>query len=207
VVGDIHHASLTAPADNEVYVPFLQAGNRPSRVLAVRVDGDPTRLIDAVKREVGSVDAQLPIRQMRSFEEIVSEAMAPQRFRAAFIGSLAVLALALAVIGVYGVTSFAVSERTRELGIRVALGESPARIRRNVVLEGLQLASLGAAFGLGGAWLATRALRTMLFQVGMADPWTVGTVAAVLAVVTVIAADGPARRAGRVDPITAMRGR
>ena len=136
----------------------------------------------------------------------MSASVAPQRFRAAFIGSLAVLALALAIVGVYGVMSYMVSERSRELGIRVALGESPSRIRRRVIGEALRLAALGSVVGAGGALLATRALRSMMFEVGTGDPWTLATVAAVLTVVTVLAADGPARRAGRVDPITTMRG-
>jgi putative ABC transport system permease protein len=122
VVGNVHHTSLTTPVDNEMYMPFRQSGTRRSRVLAIRVDGDPSRLVDAVQREVHAIDPMLPIRSLRSLDDIVSASFAPQRFRAAFIGSLAVLALALAVIGVYGVVSYTVSEQTQELGIRVALG-------------------------------------------------------------------------------------
>jgi len=175
--------------------------------VAVRVDGDPSRLADAARRAVRAVDPQLPIRQMRSLDEILSASVAPQRFRAAFIGSLALLALVIAVVGVYEVTSYTVSERMREMGIRVALGESPAQVRRRVIVEGLQLSALGAGLGAGGAWLATRALRSMMFEVGTADPWTLAAVATVMAVVTILAADGSARRAGRVDPLTAIRGR
>lgn len=207
VVGDLHHTSLTAPPDNEVYVPFRQMGARRSRVLAVRVDGDPARLVDAVQRAVREVDPTLPIRSMRSLDQIVSAAVAPQRFRAAFIGSLAVLALALAVVGIYGVMSYAVSERTRELGIRMALGESPRQVRRRVIVEGLQLTALGTSLGVAGAWLATRAIRPLMFGVDAGDPWTVAAVAAMLTVVTALAADGPARRAGRIDPIATIRGR
>jgi predicted permease len=207
ITGNIHHTSLTAPADNEVYAPFRQMGVRRSRVVAVRVDGDPTQFTDEVRRVIRAVDPQLPVRSMRSLDEVMSEAVAPQRFRAAFIGSLAALALVLAVVGVYGVMSYAVSERTRELGIRVALGESPGRIRRRVHLEGLQLAALGSALGAAGTWAVARVLRSLVFEVGPGDPWTLGAVAAVLMAVTVLAADGPARRAGRVDPLTAIRGR
>ncbi len=207
IVGNIHHGSLTAPTDNEVYAPFRQMGVRRSRVLAMRVDGDPARFTEDVRRVVRELDPQLPIRAMRSLDEIVSVAVAPQRFRAAFLGSLAVLALTLAAIGVYGVMSYAVSERTRELGIRVALGESPTRIRRHVALEGLQLAALGSTVGAAGVWVAARALRSFMFEIGTGDPWTLGAVAVVLTAVTVLASDGPARRAGRVDPLTAMRGR
>jgi predicted permease len=207
VVGNIHHTSLTAPADNEVYFPFRQMGVRRSRVVAVRVDGDPGQFADAVRRVVREVDPQLPVRSLRSLDAVLSSAMAPQRFRAAFIGSLAVLALALAVVGVYGVMSYAVSERMRELGIRVALGESPGHIRRRVVADGLQLAALGSVLGAGGSWAAARLLRSLVFEVQVGDPWTLGAVAVLLTVVTVLAADGPARRAGRVDPLTALRGR
>ena len=205
VVGNLHHTSLTAPADNEVYVPFRQAGTRRSRVVAVKVDGDASRYVDAVERAVRSVDPQLPIRNMRSLDEIVSVSVAPQRFRAVFIGSLAVLALALAVVGIYGVMSYAVTERTRELGIRMALGEAPSHVRGRIVLEALQLAALGTALGAVGAWLATRAMASLMFEVGVGDPLTLVSVAGVLTVVTLIAADGPARRAGRVDPISAIR--
>lgn len=165
------------------------------------------RLADAARRAVHVVDPQLPIRSVRSLAEIVSTSVAPQRFRAAFIGSLAVLALALAVVGVYGVMSYAVSERIRELGIRMALGELPRQVRRRVLADGLQLAALGTLFGAAGAWAASRALRSLMFGVGTSDPWTLAAVAAVLTVVTLVAADGPARRAGRVDPIVAIRGK
>jgi predicted permease len=206
VVGGIHHTSLTAPADNEIYIPFRQAGARRSRVIAIRTDGPPDGLVAAVQREVRAVDPNLLVRSVRSLDDIVTSSVAPQRFRAAFIGSLAVLALVLAVVGVYGVTSYTVSERTREMGIRLALGESPARIRRRVLVEGLELAALGTAVGALGSWAATRALESVIFGVGRGDPWTLGTVALVLTVVTILAADGPARRAGRVDPISAIRG-
>ena len=205
VVGNLHHKSLTAPADNEVYATFRQSGLRRSRVIAMKVDGEASRYVDAIERTVRAVDGQLPIRNMRSLEEIVSESVAPQRFRAVFIGSLAVLALALAVVGIYGVMSYAVTERTRELGIRMALGEAPSRVRARIVLEALQLAALGTALGGIGAWLATRAMASLMFEVGVGDPLTLVSVAGVLTAVTLVAADGPARRAGRVDPISAIR--
>jgi ABC-type antimicrobial peptide transport system permease subunit len=116
------------------------------------------------------------------------------------------LALALAVVGVYGVVSYTVSARQRELGIRVALGESPSNIRRAVVLEGLQLAVLGSVVGALGSWMATKAMSSLMFEVGRGDPLTIATVAAVLTLVTIVAADGPARRAARVDPISVIRG-
>jgi putative ABC transport system permease protein len=206
VVGNVHHTSLIKPVDNEMYVPFRQNGTRRSRVLAIRVDGDPARIVDAVQREIHAIDSRIPIRSLRTLDDIVSASVAPQRFRAAFIGSLAVLALALAVVGVYGVVSYTVSERTQELGIRVALGERPSQIRWRVIAEGLRLAALGSALGGAGAWAATRALRSMMFEVGAGDPWTLATVTGVLTIVTILAADGPARRAGRVDPMAAMRG-
>jgi predicted permease len=205
VVGNLHHTSLVAPVDNEVYAPFRQSGLRRSRVIAMKVDGDPSRYVDAAERAVRAVDPQLPIRNMRSLADIVSRSVAPQRFRAVFIGSLAVLALALAVVGIYGVMSYAVTERTRELGIRMALGEAPSRVRGRIVLEALQLAALGTALGGFGAWLATRTLASLMFEVGAGDPWTLASVAVVLTAVTLIAADGPARRAARVDPISAIR--
>ncbi len=206
IVGNVHHTSLIAPVDHEIYIPFRQAGVRRSRVLAIHVDRDPSRLVDAVRSAVREVDPQLPIRAMRTLDEIVSSAIAPQRFRAAFIGSLAALALVLAVVGVYAVMSYTVNERARELGIRVALGESPRQVRQRVLVDALRLAALGTAFGTVGAWFATRTIRSMMFGVGAGDPWTFIPVAALLTLVTVIAADGPARRAGRVDPMTAMRG-
>lgn len=205
VVGNLHHTSLVAPVDNEVYVPFPQSGLRRSRVIAMKVDGDPSRYVDAAERAVRAVDPQLPIRNIRSLGDIVSRSVAPQRFRAVFIGSLAVLALALAVVGIYGVMSYAVTERTRELGIRMALGEAPSRVRGRIVVEALQLAALGTALGAFGAWLATRTIASLMFEVGAGDPWTLASVAVVLTAVTLMAADGPARRAARVDPISAIR--
>jgi putative ABC transport system permease protein len=206
VVGSVHHTSLTAPADNELYVPFRQMGVRRNRVVAIRADGDLSQLAEAVRREVRAVDPQLAIRSMQSLDDIVSAAAAPQRFRAAFIGSLGFLSLVLAIVGVYGVMSYTVSERRRELGIRIALGETPRRIRRRVVAEALSLAALGTLVGAVGAWLATRVLHEMMFEVAAGDPWTLAAVVCVLGASTVLAADGPARRAGRVDPIVSMRG-
>jgi len=205
VVGNLHHTSLIARVDNEVYATFRQSGLRRSRVLAIKVDGDPARYVDAAERAVRAVDSQLPIRNMRSLDTIVSASVAPQRFRAVFIGSLAVLALALAVVGIYGVMSYAVTERTRELGIRMALGEAPSRVRGRIVLEALQLAALGTLIGAFGAWAVTRAIASLMFEVGAGDPWTLASVVGVLTIVTLVAADGPARRAGRVDPIAAIR--
>ena len=205
VVGNLHHTSLTSAPDNEVYMTFRQAGLRRSRVIAMKVDGDPSRYVQLAERAVRAVDPQLPIRNMRSLEEIVSGSVAPQRFRAVFIGSLAVLALALAVVGIYGVMSYAVTERTRELGIRMALGEAPSSVRGRIVLEALQLAALGTALGAFGAWLATSAIASLMFEVGVGDPLTLVSVAGVLTAVTLVAADGPARRAGRLDPIAAIR--
>jgi predicted permease len=205
VVGNFHHTSLIARVDNEVYVTFRQSGLRRSRVLAIKVDGDPARYVDAAERAVRAVDSQLPIRNMRSLDTIVSASIAPQRFRAVFIGSLAVLALALAVVGIYGVMSYAVTERTRELGIRMALGEAPSHIRGRIVLEALHLAALGTLIGAVGAWAVTRAIASLMFEVGAGDPWTLASVAGVLTIVTLVAADGPARRAGRLDPIAAIR--
>lgn len=204
VVRGFHHAALTQPVDPEAYVTFRQAGTRRVRVIAVGTAGDGARLFAALEQAVREIDPQLPIRSVRSLEEIVGTAVAPQRFRAAFVGSLAIIALTLAVIGVYGVMSATVSQRTREMGIRMALGESPAAIRRRIVLDGLVLAGGGALLGGLGAWMATRALQGFLFGVTAGDPLTLGAVTATLVVVTILAADGPARRAGRVDPVTAI---
>lgn len=178
---------------------------RRNRTFAIRTTGDPQALVQAVERAVREVDSQLAIRSMRTLDDILVAAAAPQRFRAAFIGSLAVLALALTVIGIYGVMSYMVSARTREFGIRMAIGESPGGIRRRVIGEGLRLAAVGTAVGALGALVMMRALRTFVFEVSPTDPWTLAGVVAVLGSVTLVAADGPARRAGRVDPISAIR--
>jgi putative ABC transport system permease protein len=138
--------------------------------------------------------------------ELLSRSVAPQRFNAALLAIFAVIALVLASGGLFGVVSYLVTQRDHELGVRLALGGQPRDILRLVVADGMQMALGGILIGLAGAWFATRALRGLLFGVSAADPLTWGGVALLLALVAFLASYLPARRATRIDPVTALRG-
>jgi predicted permease len=204
VVGNIRHSSLAAQPFREMYTCAAQRA--PFAVnLVVRAAGDPTRLTGAIKQEVQTRDHDLAIYNVKTMDARLSEAAAQPRFRTLLAGLFAALALILAAIGIYGVLSYTVTQRTHEIGIRVALGAQTGDIIRLVVGEGLLLGLIGILCGLVGAFALTRLLGTMLYGVTAHDPVVFGGVAVILLVVACIACYVPARRATRVDPMVALR--
>jgi ABC-type antimicrobial peptide transport system permease subunit len=188
----------------EAYIAYAQAP-RPGAVVFLRTARPPASLGDDVRRAVREVAPTLPIYDMQTMEARTANATARTRFTATLLALFAATALSLAAIGIYGVMSLAVSARTRELGIRIALGADRARVQRLVLGEGLSLAATGAVIGIAAALFATRVLRTMLYGLAPSDPVTYVGVAIVLAAAAAAASWLPARRASRIDPIEALR--
>jgi putative ABC transport system permease protein len=173
--------------------------------LVVRTTGPPRNAIRDVAGQVYAVDRNQPVFDVKTMEERLEDATASQRFQLILIGTFAGLALLLAAAGVYGVMSYLVTRRTREMGIRMALGARPQDVMRQVMRENLTVVCVAIVAGLGGAWALTRYLETLLYGVTALDPPTLAIAPIVLTVTVVLASLGPARRAARVDPMTALR--
>jgi len=204
VVGDVRSYGLASEVEPEVYRPFSQLPAREMS-LAVRAAGDPATLAGGLRAAVGAVDPNVPVSEIRAIEHIVSGSVAGSRFTMVLVGGFALLALALAAVGIYGVISCTVGRRTREIGLRVALGARGADVLGAVLRRALLLAGLGAAIGVTAALGATRLLESLLFGVTATDPVTFVGVPLFLVVVALLASYVPARRATRVDPMTALR--
>jgi ABC-type antimicrobial peptide transport system permease subunit len=173
--------------------------------LVVRTDGDPAALAPAIRAAIRSVSAIPAIARVATMEEVVAASEAERRFALTVFSIFAAAALVLAALGLYGVIAGAVAERTREIGLRSALGATPAQILALVLRQGLTLAALGVVVGLGGAAAATRGLESLLYGVTALDPLTYGGVVVLLAAVAAAACWLPAARAARVDPTVALR--
>ena len=204
VVGEMRHAELGAEPEAQIYLPMAQA---PMDVaaLVLRTSGDPEALTAEVRRAVQEVDPSLPVYRVETLEDVVSASLADQRFSATLLGLFAALTLVLASLGVYGVISYSVAQRNRELGLRMALGARRDGVLRLVIRQGMSLVLVGVAVGVVGAFVASRLLRSLLYEVGAADPLTFVAVPVVLAAVGLVATLIPALRATRVDPIVALR--
>jgi putative ABC transport system permease protein len=187
-----------------LYRPLMQASSL-SMAIAVRTTGDPRRLTEAVARAVREADPDQPTHSVRTMEEVQAAATASRRFSIQLLGGFACLALLLAAIGIYGVMAYLVSQRTREIGIRMALGARPGSVVRLVVSYALRLAVAGVALGIVAAGLLTRLISGMLFDVSPTDPWTFATITLMLLATALVATFTPARRAARVDPMVALR--
>jgi putative ABC transport system permease protein len=204
VVGDVHEKSLDADPKPGVFVANLQEPNGFSN-LVVRTHGDPKLLAQAIQREIHALDHDIPISDVKTMDEDVAASVAAPRFNTILLAGFAGLALALSAVGIFGVISYSVAQRTQELGIRRALGANSCSMMRLVLVEGLGLAGIGLAIGLAGALAVTRLLESLLFGVTATDPLTFGVVGAILALVALLASYLPARRAAAVDPIVALR--
>jgi putative ABC transport system permease protein len=204
VVAHVRHRSLTQVVREQVYVPQRQSPRQP-HAYAVRAAGDPARLADAVRRAVAVLDPELPVYDVRPLEAYVGDALAASRFALRLAGAFAALALAVAVVGIYGVVSYSVTRRRREIGVRLALGAGARRVLAEVVREGVALAGSGLLVGLLLAAIATRPARSLLFGVGPLDPATHLVVGALLAAAALLASALPALRASRIDPNEVLR--
>jgi len=209
VVGHVKHYGLDAEGREQIYFPHAQPpyGKYSPRemTLAVRTAADPASVSNAVREQVRAMDKDLPLYNVATMDQLVSQSVAQPRLNLLLITSFAALALLLAAVGVYGVMAYAVTQRTQEFGIRMALGASPRDVLRQVILEGGKLAALGLALGLAAALALTRLMASLLYGVAPSDPVALGAAAAVLTLVAFAACYLPARRATRVDPIEALR--
>jgi putative ABC transport system permease protein len=204
IVGDVRGSNLAEEADPGVYFPHSQLDSRQMS-LVLRTGSDPEALVAAVRREVQTLDADLPIFNVRTLEQALGEAVSQPRFYMFLLSIFGATALVLSAIGIFGVMSYSVVQRTREIGIRIALGAAPGAVLRMVVGGALALAVGGVAIGLVGAAASSRLLSALLFGVSPIDPLTLASVAAILTGVALVAGYLPARRAIRVDPMTALR--
>ena len=205
VVNHVKHYGVDQDSRVEMYLPYTQSAI-PSFTLLVRTSGDPTRLTPSVREAVKAVDPDVPIYQPRTLESIVSDRVGQRRLAAILISVFGGLALLLAAVGIYGVMSYAVTQRTHEMGIRIALGAQQNDIFRLVVGSGMVLAGVGMMIGLGVAFFGIRrVITTVLFQVTATDPPTYASSSFLLLLVALLACWIPARRATRVDPMVALR--
>jgi putative ABC transport system permease protein len=212
VVADAKNQSLGEDPRQEVYVPLRQqvasmGSLRPSVscALLIRANGDPSALINAVRRKVWEVDRNIPITEVRTAEQIIESAVAQPQFNALLLALFAFIALCLGAVGVYGVISYAVSNRTREIGVRMALGAQARDVLKLVMGRGMALALIGVAVGSLAALGMTRLMKSLLFGVSATDPLTFAAIAALLALVALLACWIPARRAMKIDPVDALR--
>jgi putative ABC transport system permease protein len=203
IVGDVRTMPDSIPKP-DVYLPYAQSP-QPDVVVFVRTASDPLALSNSLRRVVGEVAPDVPVYDARTMESRMAESMAQPRFTALLMALFGGTALALAVVGIWGVMSYLVGQRTREMGIRMALGADAARVTRSIVGEGLVLAVSGAMLGLVGAFLLTRVLRSLLYEISPSDPTTHVAIVAVLSAAAILASWIPARRATRVDPLVALR--
>jgi len=204
VVGDVHQLGITSEIISEIYLPFSQLPG-PLICFAIRTASDPANLAKAAQRAIWAVDKDQSIGYVMPMGELASESLAPQRVVTLLLGGFAVMALALAAVGIYTVIAYAAAQRTHEIGIRMALGARATHILSLVVGEGLGLALAGAAIGLAGSFGLMRFLSSLLYGVRPSDPLVFVAVSAVLAGVALLAGFIPARRAMKVDPMVALR--
>ncbi|HEY7181210.1 MAG TPA: ABC transporter permease [Blastocatellia bacterium] len=203
VVGDIRHKGLDRDIENALYLSYRQTPR--GMALLLRSAVEPSILAPALRNAIREIDPALPVYEMITMDERLSNSVAARRFNLLLLGGFAALALLLAGVGVYGVISYVVTQRTREIGIRMALGAQRADIARLFIKRGMAVVSLGVGLGLLGAFALTRLMSSLLFNVGANDPLTFSCVALLLSLVALAACYLPARRAARIDPLASLR--
>jgi putative ABC transport system permease protein len=204
VIGDVKQKGLANEVRPEVTATVRQAPAF-NMYLVLRTVVDPTSLVSAVRKQVADLNSNLPVYGVQTMDELLSAEVATQRFNAAALAAFAGLAVLLAAVGIYGVMAYAVGQRIHEIGIRMALGASPADVQRMILRQGLKLALLGVLLGLAASFALTRLMQTLLFETKATDPVTFSVVTILLVIVALAACWIPAHRATRVDPVIALR--
>jgi predicted permease len=204
VMTDVKADGLDAATRPMIYWPYPQFPSIFNN-LVIRTAGEPLSVVAAVKSQIWSVDRDQPLSRIQTMEDVISGSVAPRRFNMQLLGIFAALALALAAVGIYGVISYSVAQRTHEIGIHLALGARPTDVRRFVVRQGMRLVLIGGLIGLACALALTRLMTSLLFGVSATDPVTFVSVTALLIIVGLLACYLPARRATKVDPLVALR--
>jgi len=205
VVGDVRHLALEQGAGNEMYLPIRQCRDWASLDLVVRTTLPPAQLAAGVRAALKPIQPNLPGNDFRSLQQLVDKAVSPRRFVVLLLGGFALFALVLASLGIYGVISYSVSQRTQEIGIRMALGASAVDLQMRIIMQTLGLAAVGMVLGMAASWALARGLSGFLFGVTSTDPVTFAGMLIVLTMVAAIAGYLPARRASRIDPMVALR--
>jgi predicted permease len=205
VVGDVRHMALEEGSGNEFYIPMRQTQDYGVVDLVVRSSLPTMELASRLREALRPIEPNLPISNLRTMQTVVDRAASPRQFVVILLGGFAAFALILASLGIYAVISYSVSHRQNEIGIRMALGASPATVRQLILGETVRLAGIGAAIGVVGALVATRLARSLLYGVTATDPVTFGGMIAVLGCVALLAGYLPALRAGRIEPVTLLR--
>ncbi|HET7452451.1 MAG TPA: ADOP family duplicated permease, partial [Thermoanaerobaculia bacterium] len=204
VVGDSRFTALDDSVSPTIFLPEEQQSN-PFMTVLVRGAGTAASLAPAIRQIVHGLDPELPVAELRPMDEVLADSLKRPRFFSTLLGLFSALALVLAAIGVYGLLHYTISRRTREIGIRIALGGRPLDVFRLVMARGMAPVAAGALFGVAGAVAAGRVLKSLLFGVAAADPWSLGGALGLLAGAALLACALPARRAARIDPAVALR--
>jgi predicted permease len=205
VVGDVRHLALESSSGNEMYLPMRQCRDQASNDLVVRSSMPLGPLSSALREALKPIAPNLSGNDFRTLQQLVDKSVSPRRFTVLLLGGFAVLALVLASLGIYGLISYSVNQRTQEIGIRMAIGASAGDVQRQIIRQTMSLAAVGMAIGAVASWGVARALRGLLFEVTAADPGTFLAMVVILTTVAVIAGYLPARRASRIDPMVALR--
>ncbi|HVQ37324.1 MAG TPA: ABC transporter permease [Pyrinomonadaceae bacterium] len=205
VVKDVRQFELTAEPKPQMYLSYNQVEFFEPRDLVISTNVAPLSLAATIRQTVWDVDKDQPVSNIRTMNEIASESVARQRFSMLLLGSFAGVALLLAAVGIYGVMSYSVTQRRNEIGIRMALGAQKRDVLKLTVGHGLKLVLIGVVFGLAGAFMLTRLMTSLLFGIGATDPGTFAAISVILVSVALLASYIPARRATKVDPLTALR--
>jgi putative ABC transport system permease protein len=204
IAKDLPHRAIDSSPEPDWYFSRALRSQR-DRYLFVRTAGDPTNLAALIRSQVSAIDHEQPVTNIKSMRDVIAETVAPRKFNMLLFGLFAALAIVLAAMGIYGVISYGVVERTQEIGIRVALGARALDVMNLVLRGGLSLALIGVAIGLAGAFALTRLMKSLLFGVSPTDAVTFSSVAVGVIAVALLACYLPARRATKVDPLVALR--
>jgi predicted permease len=205
VVGDVHHMALEEGSGNEFYIPIRQIQDYGSVDLVVRTSMPTAELAGRLREALRPIEPDLPTQNLRTLQTLVDRAVSPRRFVVMLLGGFAGFALVLASLGIYAVISYSVNQRTQEIGIRMALGASAEMLQRSILLQTLGLAALGVVGGIIASWILARALSGMLFGVTPGDPMTFAAMVVILTAVAALAGYLPARRASKIEPMSALR--